>query len=223
MVIIIFPACLVVSAQGAERDWKRAPALPVISTDSSRLRVERTRRSSFPTATRSPSRSLAKGARWPRTAQTTSRSVASSAANLPRQTQHPDDPADSVHDPAGPDHDRAGPVRTCMVWPSQCSGPSRHHPSPLWPRQLAPSIPTAALFSTCAHACLSIHLDLALGLSAPKCCSDTINSPDEGSFRARDSNVGFGSTKMLHSQHLFKMGAAGGIISIKINKTCCIN
>ena len=98
----------------------------------------------------------------------------------PSSTQHPDDLADSVHDPACA-------ARTGMVWPSQCSGASRHHPSPPWPRQLATSNPTAALFSTCAHACLSIHLDLALSLSAPKCCSATINSPDDGYFAVRDS------------------------------------
>jgi hypothetical protein len=27
--------------------------------------------------------------------------------------------------------------------------------------------------------------------AAPKCCSATINSPDDGYFAARDSNVGF--------------------------------
>jgi Tn3 transposase DDE domain len=51
--------------------------------------------------------------------------------------------------------------------------------------------PYGAFFSTCTHACLSIRLDLALGLSAPKCCSATINSPDDGYFAARDSKVGF--------------------------------
>src|ERR1017187_8477507 len=51
MVMIIFPACVVVSAQGSEIDWKRAPALPIISTISNRLRVERASRSSFQTVT----------------------------------------------------------------------------------------------------------------------------------------------------------------------------
>jgi hypothetical protein len=59
---------------------------------------------------------------------------------------------------------------------------------------IATSIPTAAFFSTCTLACLSIRLDLALSLSAPKCCSATINSPDDGYFAARDSNVGFRPT-----------------------------
>jgi hypothetical protein len=73
---------------------------------------------------------------------------------------------------------------------------------------MATSIPTATFFSTYTHACLLIRLDLALSLSAPKCCSATINSPDDGSFRAHDSNAGFGAMKMLHPPHLFKNGVS---------------
>ncbi len=32
IVMIILPACVVVSAQGSESDWKRAPALLIVST-----------------------------------------------------------------------------------------------------------------------------------------------------------------------------------------------
>lgn len=45
------------SAHGSEMDWNRAPARLIVSTISSRLRVERARRSSFQTVTMSPTRS----------------------------------------------------------------------------------------------------------------------------------------------------------------------
>jgi hypothetical protein len=55
--MIIFPAWVVVSAHGSEMDWNRAPALAMVSTISSKLRVERASRSSFQTVITSPSRS----------------------------------------------------------------------------------------------------------------------------------------------------------------------
>lgn len=85
MVIIIFPASVVVSARGAERDWKRAPALPIISTDSlKQIAGGADQAIELPDGYEVTFAIFGKGARWPRTAQTTSRSVASSAANLPR-------------------------------------------------------------------------------------------------------------------------------------------